>query len=61
MAQGAPRGAQHIKCVLPETVADYDPVINFEADGMTDGRKQLHQGAVLLTHCGRDCGHAVGR
>lgn len=27
----------HVKCVLPNTTANYDPAINFAATGMTDG------------------------
>ena len=40
----------HIKAVLPKLVADYDPVIDFDADGMTDGTTRLYRSAVLLAH-----------
>ena len=46
----------HIKCVLPKTVADYDPVINFDADGMTDGEDSF----TAAQYCSRIAGLIAG-
>lgn len=46
----------HIKLVLPKTVADYDPVINFDADGMTDGKNSFTK----AQYCSRIAGVIAG-
>lgn len=46
----------HIKCVLPEMVADYDPVVDFEADGMTDGTETY----TAAEYCSRIAGILAG-
>lgn len=46
----------HIKCVLPKTTADYDPVINFDADGMRDGKS----GFTAAQYCSRVAGLIAG-
>lgn len=46
----------HIKLVLPDTVADYDPVINFAAEGMTDGETVF----TTAEYCSRMAGLFAG-
>lgn len=46
----------HIKAVLPKLVADYDPVIDFDADGMTDGTKTY----TAAQYCSRMAGIFAG-
>ncbi len=46
----------HIKLVLPNTVADYDPVVNFAADGMTDGETVF----TTAEYCSRMAGLFAG-
>ena len=46
----------HIKAVLPKLVADYDPVIDFDADGMTDGTTSY----TAAQYCSRMAGIFAG-
>lgn len=46
----------HVKCVLPNVKADYDPAINFTATGMTDGKTIF----TTAEYCSRIAGIIAG-